>query len=101
MNKIIPVSFTLGGTDYKVEFVDNLLIGDNVAYIDFPSSLIRIGNQYKGSECTTDYKDISFLHELVHGILDTIGKDELSSDESFVEGFANSMHQYLKTAKYE
>lgn len=96
---LIPSSFELGGTTYKVEQVDNLLEGDNVAFINFPTSTVRIANQFKGSTCSASYKEVSFYHELVHGILDTMGQSELSSDEVFVEGFANLLHQYIKTAK--
>lgn len=99
--KIIPKTFSLGGRDYTVSLVDNHLIGTNVAYIDFPKCTVTIANQFKGTICTQDYKESTFLHELTHGILDTLGYSKLSEDEELVEGFANLLHQYLKTAKYE
>ena len=35
----------------------------------------------------------TICHEMVHGILIHIGRDELAGDESFVQAFANAIYQ--------
>ena len=44
--------------------------------------------------------EASFYHELVHAMLETMGKHTLSEDEELVEGLANQLHQFMKTAEY-
>ena len=44
--------------------------------------------------------EASFCHELVHAMLETMGKHTLSEDEELVEGLANQLHQFMKTAEY-
>lgn len=45
------------------------------------------------------YKEAVYLHEVVHCILDHIGKEDLSKDEDFVDTFAQALHQILTTSK--
>lgn len=40
--------------------------------------------------------DNTILHEIVHVMLDCLGKTELRSNEEFVESFSNLMHQVLR-----
>lgn len=97
----IPKSFQLGGSTIIVSKVDDVMEGSKVAWCDLPTGRIRVSNSHCGTPCTTDYMEASFNHELVHAILQTMGKYELNKDEEFVEGFANLLHQFTKTAKYE
>ena len=97
-SKLIPSSFSLGGSTISVDFVKNEL-GYNVGQIRLPTGKITLATNFRGNDCTVDYMEASFYHELVHGILDTMGKHELSDSEGFVEGFANLLHQYEKTKK--
>lgn len=96
----IPKTFTLGGSEYSVEFVHDTPLRENpVAQINLPTGKVYISTVYKGNKCSSDYMEASFYHELIHGILDTLGKHELSDDEGLVEGMANLLHQYNKTKK--
>jgi len=97
-SKLIPKSFSLGGSEINVEFVNNEL-GTAVGQFNFPQNRIIISTEWKGLKCSEDYMETSFYHELTHGILDFMGKHTLSEDEEFVEGFANLLHQYEKTKK--
>jgi hypothetical protein len=97
-SKLIPNSFILGGSTINIEFVKNEL-GSNVGQINLPTGKICLATNFRGESCNVDYMEVSFYHELVHGILDIMGKHELSSTEEFVEGFANLLHQYEKTKK--
>ena len=103
MNKI-PKSFELGGCTYTVEVTDNRPEGVKntiTGEICYSSSTIKIYKNHVGYECTEDYKLLSFYHELIHGILTAMGKSEMNDDEGFIESFANFLHQFMKTVKYE
>lgn len=47
---------------------------------------------------TESVKEQTYLHEVVHAILFTMG-DAGPHDEKFVDGFASLLHQYINTAK--
>ena len=97
-SKLIPNSFILGGSTISVDLVKNEL-SSYVGQIQLTTGKLHLATSYKGSDCTIDYIEASFYHELVHGILDIMGKRDLSANEEFVEGFANLLHQYEKTKK--
>lgn len=42
----------------------------------------------------------TLIHEVVHAVLDTIGREDLSQDEQFVDLLSNAMHQVVLTAKF-
>jgi hypothetical protein len=97
----IPKSFQLGGSTINVEVVSNPMETGSAAWIELATGRIKVSSNYVGSPCSQDYIESGFYHELVHGILQTMGKKELDKDEEFVEGFANLLHQFIKSAKYE
>ena len=43
----------------------------------------------------------TFLHELIHHILDTMGESELRDNEKFVDILSGLLHQAFRTAKYD
>jgi hypothetical protein len=46
-----------------------------------------------------DEREVVFLHELTHAILDNLEYNDLSNDEDFMERFSRALHQALKTAE--
>ena len=97
---MIPNKFTLGGTEYSVKIEDSSIDNAVVAQVSYPEALVSISSRSKGKQCTADYMEASFYHELVHAMLETMGKQALSEDEELVEGLANQLHQFMKTADY-
>jgi len=39
------------------------------------------------------------VHELVHAVLDTMGREELSKDEGFVDAFSEYLAQAILSSK--
>ena len=97
---MIPIKFTLGGTEYRVKIEDSSIDNAVVAQVSYPEALVSISSRSKGKQCAADYMEASFYHELVHAMLETMGKHALSEDEELVEGLANQLHQFMKTAEY-
>lgn len=95
---LIPESFRLKNQPYRV-IVDNDYCNDDKVYgeADFTQRIITICNRYEGKALNKSTKEKTFFHELVHHILDSMGKDELNEDEDFVDLFADRLHEYEKT----
>lgn len=56
--------------------------------IDFKKCEIRINK-----DLTEELKTKTIYHEMVHGMLTHIGRDDLSNDEVFVQTLANAIYQ--------
>ena len=59
----------------------------------------RIRNDLEKTITNKEQKDITYLHEVVHAILDSLEYNELSSDEDFVERFSKALHQVIKSSR--
>lgn len=92
----LPKSFEIGGITINV-IEDPHLYESHGAYgmMDMDRGKLFIEETLQG-----DTRAITFFHEKVHMILNTLGKTELNEDEAFVDSFANLLWQALKTAKY-
>ena len=85
---IIPNTIKIGGQDISVvneERLDNDILGD----ICIAEGTLRIADNFKNSKQCQSSKITTFIHEVVHGILDTMGESELSGNERFVCAFSS------------
>ena len=83
----------IDGCNYNVLYSKEPIIVDSrtcYGSIDYDTSTISIDNNV--SEYT---KNVSLLHEIVHGILDSRGFHEESSDEELVEQTARCLYATL------
>ena len=53
--------------------------------------VIRIARKFSDNEQSETSITNTFMHEVVHGVLNTMGENKLSSDEKFVTTFASLM----------
>lgn len=92
--------FTLGAVKWVIE-QDNSSLEDKKAYgfCDYTESLIRYQNETKGALRNDLAIEQTIYHEVVHAILDTLGYDDISNDETFVQQFSLLLHQFEKTKK--
>ena len=85
---IIPNKIRIGGQDISVvnkERLDNDILGD----ICIAEGILRIADNFKNSKQCQSSKITTFIHEVVHGILDTMGEFDLSGNEKFVSTFSS------------
>jgi predicted SprT family Zn-dependent metalloprotease len=61
--------------------------------------LIELQAPNKQNGMTNSFLVQVFWHEVVHAILDNIGKEDLSNDEQFVDQVGQLVHQVLKTKR--
>jgi hypothetical protein len=95
----IPKKIHFLGIDWKVTFVDDLINSNNhFAEIAYNTHKIRIQHPKDGCEVNAAMSDVSFLHEIVHLMLNDMQSD-LASDEKFVDQFALYLYAMQKDNK--
>ena len=85
---IIPNTIKIGGQDISIvnkERLDGDILGD----ICIAEGTLRIADNFKNRKQCQSSKITTFIHEIVHGILDTMGESELSGNEKFVCTFSS------------
>ena len=71
-----------------IECEDNFSDDLHLGIIDFKNAIIKINGS-----ATKEIKEETICHEVIHGILVHIGRDELSQDETFVQSLSNAIFQ--------
>lgn len=96
----IPKKFQVGGAEMEVRNIDRC--EDNncglcflaAGYIEIADLINRDDRQSEGSKRNT------FYHELTHAILDTMGENDLSKNEKFVNTFAGFLNEAMGKAYF-
>ena len=85
---IIPNTIKIGGQDINVMFEEHL---DNncLGTMSIGEGVLKIANNFNNRKQCQSSKITTFIHEIVHGILDTMGESELSGNERFVCAFSS------------
>lgn len=85
---IIPDKIRIGGQDVNIIKEDRL--DDNkLGTICVAEGVLRIADNFNNLKQCESSKINTFVHEIVHGILDTMGESELSGNEKFVSTFSS------------
>ena len=85
---IIPDKIRIGGQDIIV--VNKERLDDNkLGTICVAEGLLRIADNSSNIKQCESSKFNTFIHEVVHGVLDTMGEYELSGNEKFVSAFSS------------
>ena len=85
---IIPDKIRIGGQEISV--VNEERLDDNkLGTICVAEGVLRIADNFNNLKQCESSKISTFIHEVVHGILDTMGESELSGNEKFVCTFSS------------
>ena len=85
---IIPDKIRIGGQDIRI--VNEERLDDNkLGTICVAEGVLRIADNFSNLQQCESSKINTFIHEIVHGILDTMGESELSGNERFVSTFSS------------
>jgi hypothetical protein len=88
------------GQTIVVELSDKLIHNDNlVGCAVYRDNKIILQQGTPAVPVIKSQFEQTFLHELVHFILDAMGKSELRANEEFVDLFAGLLHQALTTGE--
>lgn len=93
----IPKAFTLGGVKHVVEIQQMVGHEGDFGQYDPVTKVIQIAQTCSGRGVPQSFQQQIFLHELVHAILNTMRKDDLYDDESFVNTFASFLNEAINT----
>ena len=85
---IIPDKIRIGGQEIRI--VKEERLDDNkLGTICVAEGVLRIADNFNNLKQCESSKINTFVHEIVHGILDTMGESELSGNEKFVCTFSS------------
>ena len=97
----IPKEFQLGAITWSVVKTPHISrINGEFGNCDFNEQVISYTDVIEGKKVKPNMVLLTFYHEKIHAILDTMGRDELNTDEAFVDMFANLLLQSDLTTKY-
>ena len=92
----IPNTVRIGSADYEVELTDEVLVMNSQqlkGVIDYEFHEIKISNTVQDRQG----QEQTFLHELVHGIIDERSLNLAESDdETIVDEIAKGLHQVIR-----
>lgn len=85
------------GIPHKVRFVKDLFnVDTHFGQIDYNRADILI-NEDSSKEIQME----SLCHEMIHGILIHIGREDLSADETFVQSLSNAIYGSFTVKEFE
>ena len=85
---IIPDKIRIGGQEISV--IHEIRLNDNkLGEICVAEGVLKIACNFSNRQQCKSSKTNTFIHEVVHGILDTMGESELSGNEKFVCAFSS------------
>ena len=99
INKLNDKTIDIFGTRYTIKIVDTLDDDTKVNHYGVTinnARIIKISKNVNGESQPDDELNITFLHELIHAILDTGQYLTCSSDEPLVEWLARSLYSLIK-----
>lgn len=91
----IPKKFKLVGLTFKIKQLWKLNSKDD----HWGSCSVATKTIKLKRNLNKEQKEITYLHEIVHAILDVTEYEELSKDEKFVERFSKALHQVITTSE--
>lgn len=71
-----------------IECADDFNVDTHLGQIEYKDCRIKINK-----DSNEQIKNEALCHEMIHGILVHIGRDDLSNDESFVQALGNAIYQ--------
>ena len=85
---IIPSKIRIGGQDISVVNKERL-DDNNLGNICVAEGVLQIADNFDNKKQSEGSKINTFIHEVVHGVLDTMCESELSKNEKFVCTFSS------------
>lgn len=94
MALLIPKTFEIFGRTYKVLHPHKVDKEGSLGECDSHNNIIKLRRNLP-----KDLKELTYLHEVTHAILDSLEYNKLSKDEVFVERFSKALQQVLNSSK--
>lgn len=85
---VIPSKIRIGGQDIDVELAERLP-EDRLGTVCLAEGKLLVARNFSDKKQSDTSMQNTFIHEVVHAILDTMGENELSRNEKFVSTFSS------------
>lgn len=96
---VIPKSLHVGGQEIEVRLVERCK-NNELGTCCVAQGFIEIARMYNREALVAPSVQFNtFLHELTHAILDTMGENELSANERFVNTFSSFLAEAITSSK--
>ena len=96
---VIPKSLRVGGQELEVRLVERCK-NNELGTCCVAQGFIEIAEMYNREAIVVPSVQFNtFLHELTHAILDTMGENELSANEKFVNTFSSFLAEAITSSK--
>jgi hypothetical protein len=99
----IPRRIRVGARQYSIDIVETMLRKRDMGRIHYDQQRIELGktSNVTGRRFAPVTMQENFWHEIVHAILDDMGRDNLNRDEKFVQDFAERLTQVINSARFK
>lgn len=85
-------SINILGITYRVKYFSDLIKRENLyGEIDYVKQIIRIDETMKD-----DRKVRTLMHEILHGIMESLGYIDINSDEEKIQNISNALYLVLE-----
>lgn len=97
----IPTQFELFGQTIKVEWVEELNDKSGAkGETRYRENKISLQKNNKAFTHLKSDAEVTYIHEVLHWVLNTLGEDEFNRDENRVDRLAHALHQVFVTSVY-
>lgn len=98
---IIPDNFNIAGMRYIVSHQGEQKGNTKYGMINNPKCEVILYGKMDDTVISHNQRVQTFWHEVVHGILDSMGETELSQNEKFVCTFSSFLNEVMQSAECE
>lgn len=96
---IIPDYFNIAGMRYSINHQDEQKGNTKYGMINNPKCEVILYGKMDDTVVSHNQRVQTFWHEVVHGILDSMGETELSQNEKFVCTFSSFLNEVMQSAE--
>ncbi|MBU5486481.1 hypothetical protein KQI86_19455 [Clostridium sp. MSJ-11] len=80
------------GINYKIKYLNDLIERENLyGEIDYHKQTIRIDESMR-----RDRKVRTLIHEILHGIMESLGYNDINCDEEKIQNISNALYLLLE-----
>lgn len=81
------------GIDYEIKYLNDLIERENLyGEINFHKQRIRIDESME-----QDRKARTLIHEILHGIMESLGYNDINCDEEKIQNISNALYLLLES----
>lgn len=96
----IPNHCELGGVEFSTIIKENSENAGNLGSSSIINGEISIQNKNYGRNLSHTQIQNTYFHELAHMLVEMIGRNDLTTDETFVQNLGNVLFEFMRTATW-